>query len=118
MYCKNCKKEFEDDKLYCPNCGERLIVKKIDENKVIPLENEEDKYLSSTPVNDSGSFGWIIFSIILFYAGFVLRLGWMNEKPKNDKKLGIGLLIGLILRVLIGVIFTFIYLLGNIPSLL
>lgn len=118
MYCKTCKKEFEDDKLYCQRCGERLIIKKIDESKIKPLEKEEEKYLETTSVNDSGSIGWIFFSIFLFYAGFVLWLGWMNEKPKNHKKLGIGLLIGLILRVIGGVIFTFIWLISSYPSLI
>lgn len=62
MYCRNCGTKLEDTDKHCPNCGEPV------ESKPTFVEVRRN----DEPIEDVGSFGWVILGFFIPIAGLIL----------------------------------------------
>ncbi len=91
MYCRNCGTKLEDTDKHCPNCGE-------------PVESTPtfvEVRRNDEPIEDVGSFGWVILGFFIPIAGLILFCVWNSSKPKSAKQAGIGALVSVILNLVV-----------------
>ncbi len=91
MYCRNCGTKLEDTDKHCPNCGEPV------ESKPTFVEVRRN----DEPIEDVGSFGWVILGFFIPIAGLILFCVWNSSKPKSAKQAGIGALVSIILNLVV-----------------
>lgn len=93
MVCKNCNFEFSEEFLFCPKCGEKIILKsKLKKNNDNQLLNEEENNLKITKNNESKNEQQIIISPKSRFIASLLAFcfGWTGAHRfyLGNKKLG------------------------------
>jgi len=93
-YCSHCGAVILKAAEICPKCGCR----------VASVQNVavQNAYYEQ----DSPSFGFAVLGFLIPLLGLILYIMWKNETPLKAKSCGKGALLGFILNVVCGIIFT------------
>jgi uncharacterized membrane protein YvbJ len=77
MFCKNCKKEIENDSKFCEHCGN--AVEMIEKNVIIK---------KSMPLNDlKGKMWYRLLKVIYFFSFFIILFYYAFEVVYNEEDL-------------------------------
>lgn len=100
MYCTKCGKAINDDVIYCPYCGAKVIRPNQDY-----YQNEQGTPIVRNNPMDTGNFGWGILGFFLPIVGLILWLVWKDERPLDAKMAGRGALIHVIIIAVLTILF-------------
>ncbi len=89
MYCSQCGSKVDDNALFCPYCGARLVPRQAN-----PLQVQEE-----------GCIAWSILGFFLPLVGVILYIMWIETRPNTAKSVGKGIMSFVVVMFLLIIIF-------------
>ena len=79
MYCKKCGKKFDDEKTYCPYCGQNR-------EERVPISEEEKEKNPALNVNyKSIGIVCIVLAFVFPIASFIMSIIYLSTMKKNEE---------------------------------